>query len=381
MYKKNNTRKTVLVFGIGKLGGPFVDTLCMRFPHHRFILVSRDIERSQKRANLSQYLALQWGLAPEVIGEETNLHDISRTAELINKYNPDVVLNATTPFPFWKINHLPERERMLANNAGMGIWCAFDCWLPLYLTTALSMAASAAVHVNATYPDMTNTFLSSLECKPEIGIGNISNLVPGLQLAFARELSFSPKEIEIRMVGHHYVSYNAQNTQGCSNTPYDLTIIHPGGRLHFRGPNDYPFSILRRNALRVKGMDGYGVSIGSAATVVATLLGSSQTKHHSPGAKGLPGGYPVQIDTDGRVKLNLSDELSEQEAVALNTQAQVLDGISHVEAGRVIASPMAQEAHLEIIGTDLPEVTFSNVDELSQDTLARLNKRFNLGIG
>lgn len=380
MNIKKKTRKTVLVFGIGKLGGPFVDTLCKRFPYNRFVLVSRDIERSQKRANLSQYLALQWGLAPDVIGEETNLQDVSRTAELINKYDPDIVINATTPFPFWKINRLPERERMLADNAGMGVWCAFDCWLPLCLTKALSMAASGAVHVNATYPDMTNTFLSALDCKPQIGIGNISNLVPGLQLAFARELSVSPEKIEIRMVGHHYVSYNAQNPEGCSNTPYDLTVIHPDGKLHFRGPNDAPFAILRKNALRVKGLEGYGVSIGSAATVVATLLGSPQKKHHCPGAKGLPGGYPVQVDIDGSIKLNLSDSLSEEEAVALNIQAQVLDGISHVEAGRVIASPMAQEAHSEIVGIDLPEVTFSNVSELSQDILARLNDRFNLGI-
>src|SRR5262245_56934672 len=115
-------RKTVLIFGIGKLGGPLTDVLSMRYPQHLFVLVSRDKERSQKRANLSRYLALQWGLTPEVLGEEVNLHNIAHTAELIDNYQPDVVFNATTPFPWWKIDSLPEREKMLANSAGPGIW-------------------------------------------------------------------------------------------------------------------------------------------------------------------------------------------------------------------------------------------------------------------
>lgn len=380
MYTKSNARKTVLVFGIGKLGGPLVDVLSLRFPQHLFVLVSRDKERSQKRANLSRYLALQWGLNPEVLGEEVNLHDIARTAELINSYQPDAVFNATTPFPWWKIDSLPEREKTLAHNAGPGVWCALDCVLPLRLTEALFLASSNAVHVNACYPDMTNAFLSSHKHGPRLGIGNISNLVPGLQLGFASELAVSPEEIEIRLVGHHYVSWNAPTEHGCADAHYDLTVIHPKGKLHFCGPSDAPFAILRRTASRVRGLDGLGVTIGSAATVVGSLLGSSQHQHHSPGANGLPGGYPVKIDFDGKVNLNLPNELSEQQAVAINEQTQVLDGIAHVEAGKVLATPKAKEAYSEILGTDLPPVTFSNVIELALDTLSRLDKRFKLNL-
>lgn len=380
MSTKKTLRKTVLVFGIGKLGGPLVDVLSARYPQHRYVLISRNKERSQRRATLSRYMALQWGGNSEVLGEEVNLHDISRTAELINNYHPDVVFNATTPFPWWMIDNLPEQERALANNAGAGVWCALDCLLPMYLTEALSLATSNAVHVNGCYPDMTNAFLSSRTCGPQIGIGNISNLVPGLQLAFASELSVSPEDVEIRIVGHHYVSWNAPSNRGCSDAPYDLTVIYPNGKLHFRGPDDTPFEVLRRNASRIRGLAGLGVTIGSAATLVSALLGNSKHQHHSPGAIGLPGGYPINLDYDGKVSLNLPNELTEQEAVAINSQAQAFDGISHVEAGKVLATSQAQEAYLEILGTDLPEVTLSNVIEVSQDTLSRLNKRFNLNL-
>lgn len=380
MYIKNEKKKTVLVFGIGKLGGPVVDILSVRYPQHRFVLVSRDEERSQRRANLSRYLALQWGHNPEVLGEEVDLYDITRTAELINKYQPDVVFNATTPFPWWKIDYLPEREKKLANGAGPGVWCALDCILPLHLTNALSVALSNAVHVNACYPDMTNAFLSSHKCAPQLGIGNISNLVPGLKIGFAGELAILPDDIDIRIIGHHYVSWNAPTEHGCSNAPYDLTILHPNGKLHFSGPNDAPFAILRKRASRVRGLDGLGVTIGSASTLLGAFLGSEQNRHHSPGANGLPGGYPVRIAIDGTVDLNLPDGLSQQQAVAINEQAQVLDGIAQVGPGKVTASSKAQEAYLEILGTDLPQVTLSNVVEIADDAIARLNKRFDLNL-
>lgn len=194
-----SVRKTLLVFGIGKLGGPVVDALAVRFQDHRFVLVSRERARSQRRANLTRYLAAQWGLYPEVVGEETDLLDSARTAELIRRCNPDVVFNATTPFPWWKLDSLPERERGLSQRAGPGMWCALDCLLPMLLTDALSLVGSRAMHVNGCYPDMTNAFLSAHKCGPRLGIGNISNLVPGLQLGYASELGVSPSEVGIQI--------------------------------------------------------------------------------------------------------------------------------------------------------------------------------------
>ncbi len=380
MSTKNYSKKIILVFGIGKLGGPLIDVLSKKYPQHRYVFVSRGKERSQKRANLSKYTALQWGLSPDILGEETDLYDIGRTAELIHKYQPDVVFNATTPFPWWKINNLPHEESTLASRAGPGVWCALDCILPLRLTEALSIAESNAIHINACYPDMTNAFLAFHKYRPILGIGNISNLVPGLQIAFAKELSILQTDVKIQIVGHHSVSWNAPNKNGCADVPYDLTVTYPNGNLHFSGPDDTPFAILREKATRVRGLDGLGVTIGSATSLVAALLGSSNSQHHSPGADGLPGGYPVIIEPDGKIKLNLPKHLSRKQAVSINEKAQVFDGIYHVEAGKVIATQKAKEAYFKIIGNDLPDVTLSNVTELSRDALARLDKRFNLNL-
>jgi GDP-D-mannose dehydratase len=96
-FPPSTEQKTLLIFGIGKLGGSVIDVLALRHPEHRFVMVSRTRALSERRVNLARYLAAQWGIYPNIIYEETDLHNISRTAELIDRYQPDIVFNATIP--------------------------------------------------------------------------------------------------------------------------------------------------------------------------------------------------------------------------------------------------------------------------------------------
>jgi len=373
-------KKTLMVFGVGKLGGPVLDVLASRYSGHRFIIVSRDRERSDRRANLTRYVSAQWARFPEVRGERTDLLNVDETAALLDRYKPDLVLNATTPFPWWKISKLPQIESTLCERAGPGMWCALDTLLPTRVSEALTQARSAATFVNACYPDMTNVFLSGHPNAPLVGVGNISNLVPGLQLAFAEEVGCTPAEVVIRLVGHHYVSWNAPSSDGCGDAPYHLKVTYPDGELEFTGPDDAPFAILRRRASRVRNLEGLGVTIGSTATVLGTLLAGEERTHHCPGAIGMPGGYPVTISATGSVRLDLPESLTTSAAIELNTAAQLLDGVEHVEAGRVATTDAGRAAFRVVTGMDLPVVTPANMLEISQQTISCLNRRYNLGL-
>jgi hypothetical protein len=373
-------KKTLMVFGVGKLGGPVLDVLASKYPLHRFIIVSRDRERSDRRANLARYVSAQWAKFPEVIGERTDLLNVDETAALLDRYKPDLVLNATTPFPWWKISTLPRNESILCERAGPGMWCALDTLLPTRLSESLTQARSSATFINACYPDMTNVFLSGHASPPLAGVGNISNLVPGLQLAFADEVGCTPAEVLIQLVGHHYVSWNAPSSDGCSNAPYHLKVTYPHGELEFTGPDDTPFAILRRRAARVRNLEGLGVTIGSTATVLGTLLSGQERKHHCPGAIGMPGGYPVTISASGSVRLDLPESLTASAAAELNTAAQRLDGVEYVEAGRVETTDAGRDAFRVVTGMELPVVTPANMLEVSHQTISRLNHRYNLGL-
>lgn len=373
--------RTLMVFGIGKLGGPVIDVLAARYPHHRYVLISRSPDRAERRANLSRYVCAQWGLYPDISWDATDLLNVDRTASILERHQPDVVFNATTPFPWWAIDAMPEAQHDQTYSAGLGMWCALDCALPMKLSEALADSRADTCYVNGCYPDMVNAFLKNVACPPVVGIGNMSNLIPGLTLAFARQIGAHPRDIHIQLVCHHYTSLNAPSVGGCAGAPYYLVVSHPGGQLTYAGPDDTPFELLKTHVSRTRGVDGQGVTVGSAATVLASLLNRRRRAHHAPGPLGLIGGYPILIDEDCGVSVDLPHGLDDVEAAEqINRRAQQFDGLAVVSPGQVKLTETTRSALAEIVGVQLPTVTSENVLDLASEIVTNLNRRYGLDL-
>jgi hypothetical protein len=369
-----------MVFGIGKLAGPVVDLLATRYPQHEYIFVARSTDRAALRANLTRYVSAQWNGYPLVTAAQADLMNVEATAALIARLQPDVVFNATTPFPWWAMDAFPPAMRSLTYAAGLGMWCALDCVLPFRLSEALARSGVAPVFVNGCYPDMVNTFLKDVAAPPLLGIGNMSNLVPGLRLAYAQILSTDPRDVVVRLVAHHFTSLNAPTAGACLDAPYYLSITYPDGELTFAEPDDTPFVELKRRASRVRGLEGQGVTVSSAATVLATLLMRSRRQHHVPGPSGLVGGYPVILTADDGLQLDLPPGLTVDRAVAVNRAAQRFDGLAHVQPGSVVLTEPTREALHAITGYEVPRVTFDNVEQVAVELSRRLNERYQFGL-
>ena len=123
--------QTLMVFGIGELGGAVVDVLSANFPGHRYVFVSRSYERSALRANLTRYICSQWGQYPTVEHDATDLMDVDRTAALVARYKPDIVFNATTPFPWWAMDAFPQ---LLGGSRTRQVWGCGPRWMSCCLS-------------------------------------------------------------------------------------------------------------------------------------------------------------------------------------------------------------------------------------------------------
>jgi hypothetical protein len=373
--------KVIVVFGAGKLGGGVVDFLATRFPQHKYVLVGRSAERVERRVNLARYICSQWDAYPELSWEKADLIDVERTAEVIAQHKPDVVFNATTPFPWWLIDNMPEKISKLAHSAGPGIWCALDCVLPMKLSDALALAQVPAIYINGCYPDLVNAFLAGAVGAPALGIGNVGNIAPGVLLAYAKTLAQDPRLLEMHLICHHYISHNAYTIGGSGGAPYYLSIKHSGGREVFEGTNDAPFALLKSNFRRTSGVDGQSLAVSSSASVLSSFLNSHAGRHHAPGPKGLPGGYPIIIDEHGNVTVDVPEGLDLKAAAEINCIAQTFDGIESVSGGRIAITGRAQEAMHAISGMNLPVVTRENAVVLSREIVGRLNRRYGLELG
>jgi hypothetical protein len=372
----SNESKTLMIFGAGKLGGPLIDLMAMRYPNHRYVLVARSPEIAERRLNLVRYVVSQWGLYPELHWVTTDLLDVDRTAEQIQKYQPDVIFNAATPFAWWNVNSLPSNLSRLANEAGHGVWGALDCVPPMKLAEALSEADAHPIYVNGSYPDMVNAFLWALPHAPVVGIGNISNVVPGLRLAYARLLKVNPNDTRIQLVCHHFTSLNGPTIGGSGGAPYHLVVSTKDDRVVYKNIEDAPFALVKSSVPRLRGLEGQGVTVSSAATVLAAMMNGTESRHHTPGPLGLVGGYPITVNSDGIVALDLPSEIESSEAMGINEEAQKFDGVEAARPNSIRLTKSANAALEEIVGITLPEITYDNVLSYAKEIMQQLTIRY-----
>jgi hypothetical protein len=372
------TRK-LLIVGAGKLGGMVLDNLALRFPQHQYYIVSKTPLKAQHRANLTLHLGTAWEQNLDIQASCIDISTSDNLAEAIHTFSPDVIFNATTMFPWWKLENLPPKQRVVAQDAGPGMWCALDCLPPLLISNAISLSSRAPIYVNGCYPDASNTFLADHPNGPKLGIGNIANVVPGLKLAFAREYNCHPSLIKIRIVGHHFTSLNATAAGSQLGAPYILEVQSERGTELFR-QSDRPFQLIKAHATRPRGLDGLPVTASSASTVLAALLNQQMLNAHCPGTIGLPGGYPVTLDPMKGPVLNLPTSVTMADAVNTNCEAQRFDGIDYVKPGVLNPTEQAKSAFMQVVGFNLPTLTLDNIRDLTHETLRLLDYKYTLGL-
>lgn len=357
-----------------------LDQLAFNRPQHRYVLVSRSAARAESRTNLTRYVCDNWGLAPNITNHAADLMNVEQIAALISREAPDIIFNATTPFPWWKIDALPPEQANLAASVGPGIWAALDALLPLRLCDAVVEAGAGCSYVNACYPDVINPFLWYHAGHPCVGIGNIANTIPGLRLAFAEDLGVPQSDVHITLVCHHFTSLNAPVSDEKERAPYFLQVSGQGRSQQF-WDDEWPFRLFRTKFPRPRGLAGQSVTASSAATLLAAMLDCRHARSHAPGPNGLPGGYPISLQADGSIEVDLMGALKMEEAVAINIRGQKLDGIEVVAPQMIKPTDAAKAAFETIVGFELPDLSPAALQSVAEETVRRLNHRYSLGIG
>ena len=372
-------RNCLLIVGAGLLAEGVMQQLLHRCNNTDFILVSRTAETLEATTNLLRYVQSQWELNSTIEYVVADLANVDRMAEVIQAAQPDVILNATTFFPWWKIANLPDDLAAKADSIGPGIWCAFDALPPLLLADAIQKAGTNSVYVNACYPDATNRFLANHAAPPVVGIGNLANLIPGFRLAFAEHFQVPSAKLKFALVCHHYVSLNApvENLEG--NLPYVLEVTYEDQRHTFSGEN-WPFKYFRSNYPRTRGKAGQSVTASSAAVLIYSLLNELEIDFHAPGPAGLVGGYPITIGPQRRISVRLPKSISSKEADRINADGQTFDGIEFAEPGKLRATHKARAFFEDITDFELPTVTPTNVWDVAKEAATRMNFKYGIGI-
>ncbi len=370
--------RRVQVIGAGDIGRRVFEGLAQSDSSRAVELVGRDPERTLRAANLTRFSSLQRGYSARISHAVTDLFDVSRTAEQIAAFDPDVIFLAASLQSWWVISTLPQPAHEALSAAHFGPW------LPMHLVPvrkameAIRLSGSGAVVVNAAFPDAVHPALAAIGLAPDIGIGNVANNVPGIRVAAAEQLGADPAEIDVRLIAYHYVSHRLSRAGNAGTAGMGLRVLRANEDLTDRIDLPALLTSLPGRYRRTGGLAGQGMTAASALSVLEPLLDGRDALVHAPGPLGLAGGYPVAIE-GGKITLALPPGMTEREALQINLSGQSHDGISEIcPDGTVLFEPSSMQVLTRELGyrcnrMPLPEVA-GRAAELAE-RLARYRQR------
>jgi len=361
----------VLVAGLGALGFGTLEILS-RTPtlSEGLKVLAADVNEDdgQRKVNLAVATAEMLGFHPDVQFCRLDMLDVKAIAELLRSFQPDLIFQAGSLQSWWVREYLPEKEQQRLSEAGLGPWLPMHLALPHKLMQAVAMTGIKPAVVNASFPDVVCPALATLGMAPTIGIGNMALTTPLIRMLTSRQLGVQTRDVQVYMVGAHFVGYSVLFCGSTLGAPYFLRIlvngkdvteeVDPGHKLMSQGLS---LPVCPTAALGITSLIA-----ASAAANIRAILQDTKEIAHAPGPNGLPGGYPVRLGRD-LVEVVLPDDLPLEKAIEINTAGNRFDGIERIEDdGTVVITHKSWEVMRDVLGYDVKEFNVADSLELAR---------------
>jgi hypothetical protein len=345
-------KPTILMVGLGDLGGHVLEMLARAPGSRRIVTADVNAEWAYRKTNIAAFGASQLGCYPDLESVKIDLYNIDQTAEIISRIKPDLIYSAVSLQSWWVINTLPKEVFEELDVARFGPWLPMHLTLVYKLMQAVKQTGLNIGVINSAFPDAVHPVLDKVGLAPTIGIGNVANPVPAIRSSIASRLGFALKDVTIYFFGQHYVSHYLPRFGTTGGAPYYLKAVVDGEDVTAEVDVAEVFADIPKRFRRPGGRDGQILTASSAARIVLSMEGDTGDFTHAPAPNGLPGGYPVRVDRNGG-KVILPKGLSIEKAIEINEEGQRFDGIDKIEAdGTVHYTEKCSAIMQKMIGYD-----------------------------
>ncbi|TDI85006.1 MAG: hypothetical protein E2O79_02525 [Caldithrix sp.] len=365
-------KPSVLIVGIGEVGRYILEFLAR--DNFQINIVAADLHLPDVEAKINNAIlgAAFQSRYPDVKALEIDLFDLERTADILNELQPDVVINCAVLQTWHVIRRLPEKVYSRLSSAGLGAWLPVQLTLAMKLAQAIKLSGISAHYINTSLSDLTNPVLDAMGIPPTIGIGNIALIESAVRTLVARILEIPGTKVVLKMVAHHVHWVTWREAGYREGAPFYMKIFASGQDVTDR----FDTLDLMKKAILLypSGTSFSAVSASSAIQNLGALLSKEPVSTHSPGPNGLPGGYPVILSREG-ARVDLPADISLDEAINMNKEAQTYDGIKEIDAGaRVHFMPYTIDIMKEVLNFDCISFTPEECDELAKEQIYRFQE-------
>lgn len=366
-----------MVCGLGGVGSWALEML-VRAPNIPKI-VTADINEDYgfRRTNSAQCGAAQLGFYPNCRFHKLDARDVEQTAELLHDVDPTVIVSSMSLVPWVAPTWLPEEKYELFLDAGGAN--LLPCHLPLQynLMQAVERADIDPLVVQTSFPDAILPILHKAEVRPpDIGIGNLDNMVPTIRLQVARKMNRNIRNVRVYLVAHHVNNVWFTRLRPGGPPPYKMKIYVDDKDV----TNNFDTEELMRNTAakeggwRLGGKQADFLTASSAVKHALALFNDADLFTHSPGSKGLVGGYPIHLKA-GEVELALPEGISKEEAIEINEKGQRRDGIEEIkEDGTVVFTDECVELRSKTINYKHKSMAIDEAEDMAEELLAKLKE-------
>jgi hypothetical protein len=221
-------RSTIMMIGIGDLGGHVLEMLARAPGPRRIITTDINDDWGYRKTNIAAFGAAQMGCYPQLEFVKVDLYNLDQTAEIISKYKPEIIYSAVSLQSWWVINTLPKEVFEKLDIARFGPWLSMHLTLVYKLMQAVKQTRLDIKVINSAFPDATHPVLDKVGLAPAIGIGNVANPVPAIRSSIAHKLGRPLKDVMVYLFAQHYVSHYLPRFGTAGGAPYYLKASMDG---------------------------------------------------------------------------------------------------------------------------------------------------------
>ena len=359
---------TVMMFGLGDLGGWVLEFLARSPGVNTIITCDKNEDWGFMKTECAAIGAGQQGYSKVIKFERCDVKDVDATAELLKKYNPDVIYSALTLLGWLELRgviHAFGAEKYYKVSA---CTASMQALLLSKVMKARKKAGIVAPVVNNSYPDVVNPVLARNGLGPLVGAGNMDLVVGEVR----RKISIA-ENVPISAVTVYLIASHAAVVQGTrTGVPFFFKAM-VGDRditQKFDVDSLLSDSPLLNSPVEKSSWLNHPTVAASAVKNILAILNDTNEFAHSPGPNGLPGGYPFRIGSNG-INIVLPEGISLEEAVEINLKGLKYDGVEEIKQdGTVVFTDEARKNQKEFFGVDLREHRFADLDEIANELLA-----------
>ncbi len=363
---------TVMIFGLGDLGGWVLEFLARRQGVSTIIGCDKRTDWGSKKVNVAASGSGAEGHDKIMKFEECDVFNTDRTAELISKYQPDFIYSGMTLMSWSVYSFLPPDVHLQTKKIAGGPVVPVHLTLTYKLMQAVKKSGTNPVVLNNSWPDIVNPMLWRTGLGVLVGSGNLDNIVSEIKRKISVKENVPFSAVTVYFLCEHVI--NVLGVRG--GIPYFLKIMIGDKDITSR----YDTASLISDRLMAPYPPEWFSWIAhpqvASSTVknIMAVLNDTNELTHAPGPNGMIGGYPVRIGAKG-VKIELPEGMTMEEAIKYNTDQARYEGVEAIkEDGTLIVTEEARKITKELLGIDCREIKVADTAEWSKELIKAFKK-------